>query len=302
MAMSKATKTIDIPQLKLAQSRIWLVGTSPLISHRFSSKAWRELLLPSREKNRAEKHESLKHDPLTEYRESMYRNRSTAEPTLLHYPSGAFSKALASAATDIPGSTKAAMLRLTSVLSQSKLGMQVNVYGCPTLSMDMVRNSDMARTPDVRTRAILPEWACEIVVEYAATLITSQQIMHLTAAAGQIVGIGDWRPQRGGPFGKFRCAEPDDAEYKRIVKTQGRVVQEKAYLTPTFYSEEAAELFEWFTKEVKLREKVPVSMREDDEDDTVMPPLETGTDIPVPQLQAQVKAARRKGNGGEVLP
>lgn len=278
MAKAAKSKSLEINPIKMARARTFLLGTSPLIMHRFSSKSWRELLLPSLEKNKAERAESLKHDPLTEFRESCYRNRNPNEPTLVHFPSGAFSKAIAAAALDIPGATKSQMLRLVSLQST-----QVNIYGVPMLGMDMVRNSDMARTPDVRTRSYFPEWCCEINIEYVSTLITQQQIFNLIGAAGLIVGLGDYRPQKGGQNGKFICVPEDDKNVQRIMKYQGRAAQEAALLNPSFFNEDTAELYGWFTAEVARREKTLPSAAQD------------GMPLEQPGTLAEAKGSKRNG-------
>jgi len=277
--MSKApkSKVLEIKPIKMQHASTYLWGTSPMIMHRFSSKSWRELLLPAQEKNKAERAETLKHDPLTEFRECCYRNRNPNEPTAIHFPAGAFSKAIAAAALDIPGATKSQMLRLVSIMST-----QVNIYGIPMLGMDMVRNSDMARTPDVRTRAYFPEWCCRIDIEYVSTLINQQQILNLISAAGTIVGLGDYRPQKGGQHGKFICTTEDDANVVRIVKHQGRAAQEAALLNPSFFNEDSAELYSWFVEEVARREKVLPSS------------LQDGLPLDQPATLAEAKATRKR--------
>jgi len=215
MAVKTKTKdgddVIQIKKIEPDTITVHLLGASPMIMHRFAFKAWQELLLPAAKKNAAAKAESLKHDPLNEFRECCYRNRSEGEPTALHYPAGAFSKALAAAALDLPGATKAQILRLVGVVST-----QINIYGVPTLGMDMVRSSDMARTPDVRTRAYLPEWACKVEISYIRSLIGAEQIVNLMDAAGLIVGIGDYRPQKGGQYGRFSVVDAKDKNFVRL--------------------------------------------------------------------------------------
>jgi hypothetical protein len=251
----------DIKPIVMSKTGFKLLGVSPLIMNRFSAKAKQELLFPQSEtKNKAARRESLKHDPLAEYRECMYRNRNPNEPTLLHFPQGAFSKAMAFAALDVPGASRAEILRLVSIDS-----LQVNIYGCPFLGMDMVRSSNMARTPDVRTRAYLPRWCCEIEVQYAQSNIGPHQVMNLLGAAGHIVGLGDYRPQKGGAYGKFIVVDPngkDMVEYKAVQK-EARAVQQAAYNVPDFFDVDSRELYEWFISEVERREKVTPSAKAD---------------------------------------
>lgn len=254
---------LDIKKIDIGKSTFQLINkpNAPLIMHRFAAKAWHELLLPSKRMNAAEKAENLKHDPLMEFRQCMYVNRDANQPTLLHFPAGAFSKAIASAALDLPGASKSQILRLVSVTS-----LQVNIYGTPMLGMSMVRSSDMARTPDVRTRAFLNEWCCEITVEHVTSHVKKQQVANLLYAAGHIIGLGDWRPQRGGAFGRFTFVDREDAAsveaYDRIRK-QGRKAQQAAFESPDFFDDESAELMGWFIEETRKREHVVPSSRRD---------------------------------------
>lgn len=277
----KAVVAID--ELKMGRLSVNLMGVSPLIVHRFATKAWRELLLPAKEKNAAERAASLKHDPLTEFREAMYINRSKDEPTLMHLPIGMFQKAIASAALDIPGAKKAQILRLVSISST-----QVNLFGVPMLGMDMVRNSDMARTPDVRTRPYLPEWSVTLEIEYVSSLLQQQEIMNLINAAGIIVGIGDNRPQKGGSNGKFRVVYSDDKDLA-LVRKQARAAQEAAFRSPAFFNEEAAELYSWFVEEVARREKTLPSSKSDS----------VVLDQPKTLAAADAVAKRKRGGNGK---
>jgi hypothetical protein len=77
---------------------------------------------------------------------------------------------------------------------------------------------------------------------------------HLVGAAGKIVGVGDWRGQKGGPYGAFKVVGDNDAAFKRIVKEQGREAQLRALETPQFFDEDTRELLTWFEEEVGRRE------------------------------------------------
>ena len=242
---------IDITPVRMASIKCHLVGTSPLIMHRFPKKAWEQLLFPKGRANAAEKADNLKHDPLMEFRESVYRNRDQRQAAAIHLPSGAFTKAIASAALDLPGATKAQILRLVSVKST-----QINLYGVPQMYMAMTRSSDIARTPDVRTRAIFPEWACEVDIGFVETLVKQNQVVNLFAAAGVIVGLGDWRPQKGGTHGRFDIVDPSSSDYQRIIRGMGRGAQLDALENPGAYDVDTDELYTWFLDEAERREKV----------------------------------------------
>jgi hypothetical protein len=256
MAKPKKTDTVlEIQAIEMRHIVFNVCGASPMIMNRFSQKAWRELLFPSGRKSTAELEQSLKHDPIAEFRGAVYMNRDNKRPTAIHVPNGAFHGALASAALDIPGAAKAKIERLTRVVDVT-----IDLFGLPQVFCAMVRNSDMSRTPDVRTRPIFPRWACRVSVSYVRAVLSERTIANLFGAAGLIVGIGDWRGQKGGPFGSFRLCGDGDAEFTNIVKTEGRAAQLKALEQPIFYDDDTRELLTWFETEVARREKdVPSS-------------------------------------------
>jgi hypothetical protein len=241
---------LEIQNIEMRLATFYILGTSPMIMNRFSQKAWQELLFPAARRSRAELDQSLKHDPVAEFRGALYKNRDAKMPTLVHVPSGAFHGAIASAALDIPGAAKAKIERLTGIVDAN-----INLYGVPYLFMAMVRNSDMNRTPDVRTRPVFPEWACKIQVSYVRTVLTERTIANLLGAAGSIVGIGDWRRQKGGSYGAFEIVEEGNADWKRITRDQGRKAQQAAFDSPACHDLDSEELFSWFQAELLRRER-----------------------------------------------
>lgn len=251
MAMAKSTTTIDISIMEIQRGRIdfLVLGTTPMICNAMSGKAAGELLLPSPKKNAAEKAANLKHNPLEEYRNSVYKTRGDSAPTRIYQLPTCFKKAIISAALDIPGATKSQMGRLISII-----GDQIYIYGIPQLHMSIVRMADMNRTPDVRTRVILPRWAAYLTVEYTKPIIKDQAVINLLAAAGITQGIGDWRVQKGsGNYGQFSLVGTDNTEFSEIVTTGGRAAQDAALADPLTYNAETDELLSWFSVESKRR-------------------------------------------------
>lgn len=56
----------------------------------------------------------------------------------------------------------------------------------------------------VAVRMELTGWSIEVPIEYNESLITPDQIMFLLNLAGMSVGVGAWRPEKGGRFGRFQ--------------------------------------------------------------------------------------------------
>jgi hypothetical protein len=59
----------------------------------------------------------------------------------------------------------------------------------------------------VRKRPVFKNWAFEFDLEYDEDEISSATLRELLDYAGKRVGIGDFRPERGGPFGRFMVSE-----------------------------------------------------------------------------------------------
>ncbi|MGH8626433.1 MAG: hypothetical protein ACREYC_14585, partial [Gammaproteobacteria bacterium] len=139
-------------------------------------------------------------------------------------------------------------------------GDYVAIYGIPKLLMSVVRMADMSRTPDVRTRAILPEWACRVVISFVQPILKRNAVVNLLAAAGLIQGVGDWRPEKGnGSYGQFQIVPPDDAVYRAIIRQGGREAQLKALADPENYDAETERLRAWYDTEVARREMKAVA-------------------------------------------
>jgi hypothetical protein len=260
-------KVAEMQVLDLGEERaqFWIIGTSPLIINRMSAKAKRALLMGSVPKNAAERAANIKHNPPEEYRDSVYRNVGDRPPTRLCFPSPALKGTIKTAALDMPGATKSAMGRRVWVN-----GTHVNIYGVPQMLMAVVRSADMAKTPDIRTRAIVPEWCCEVTISFARPLVTAKQIASLFAAGGLLCGIGDWRQEKGsGSFGQFRLCSAADADYKRIVREGGCAAQDKALQHPGLYDGETVEFMEIFREEIARRgreKQAKVKTKSNDDD------------------------------------
>lgn len=238
-----------IEPLRMTEVGMCLLGASPLIFNRMSAKAQRELLMPAVAKNRAAKRANLKHDPLAEYRASVYSDPNPDAPARLVLPAAAFKASLMTASLEVPGATKASIGRLLQVA-----GYQVRIYGKPTIFMCGVRQAGIARTPDIRTRALLPEWACLLTVRYPVNSLEPASVANLLAAAGQLCGVGDFRQEKGkGSFGLFSLVNENDAGFRRVLEGGGAAAQDAALAAPEAFNDETAQLWAWFEEELVSR-------------------------------------------------
>jgi len=220
------------------------------VMNRMTKKVKEELLLPTCKLNKAAREAILKHNPPMEFRDSIYRCRDEHAPTLVHFPENAFKKAMAQAAIDTPGATKAAIGRLVQVIDPT-----VHIFGIPYLYMAVVRQAGMQKAPDIRTRALFPLWGCLLTIQYIRDLIREQDIANLLANAGMIVGIGDGRTEKGTfNYGQWELVHEDDKRLRDLMSKGGRKAQLAAMETPQCYDEDSQELLNFFHTEIVRRE------------------------------------------------
>jgi len=62
----------------------------------------------------------------------------------------------------------------------------------------------------MRTRAMFEDWSISFEVERDEDLIDLQQLASWIQVAGRRIGVGDWRPQKSGHYGRFELVSIDD--------------------------------------------------------------------------------------------
>ena len=113
---------------------------------------------------------------------------------------------------------------------------------------------------------MFPEWACKVTLGFIRNLITEGDLINLYAASGVITGIGDGRTEKGSrDNGQYELVSADHSEWNRIVKTQGRKVQEIAMKAAEPVNLDSEELLAWYMEEVIRREQEPPSSIDEDE-------------------------------------
>lgn len=250
MAVKKAEAgTLQIDALKQGRVTLRIIGTTPLYFNAMSVKAKRTLLIGGGKKTAAEKRE-LKHDPEQEFRDSVYRQREGE--TLLCFPAPGVKGAMSTAALETPGVTKSSVQRLIFLPQQ-----KISVWGKPYLKMDVVRSADMNKTPDVRTRAYLPRWCAEVDIAFVTPTLSVHSVVSLLSNAGVIVGIGDFRQEKGrGSFGTFAVAGDDLGEWAddwAEITAEARDVQQAAFDMPEVADDDTADLMDMLMDERQRR-------------------------------------------------
>lgn len=188
---------IELPPPDIRESTLRLVGDTPLICHRWSDKAKREML--DKQMKRAKVAKAAK-DPERDYQDSLYPHPDGG----YGFPAVGFKNAAVTAVTQVSGLTKVLARGAFHVVSDGRMadGTElVKIDGEPTMREDMVRIA--MGTADIRYRGQFTEWSCMVRVRYNAGVIGGEMLANLFQHAGFSVGIGEWRPEKDGNFGMF---------------------------------------------------------------------------------------------------
>ncbi len=189
----------ELKQMDIRQVVIGIKGLTPLIMHRWSEKAKKDMLdkqmgktAPKEKKNPEEQYESAKY---------------VMDDGRLGFPADAFKKAMVRGAKQL-GLTMTDMRTgffVHGEYSEKEDRELVAIEGACSMREDTVRLS--GGTSDIRYRPQVTSWTAKLQVSYNANITTLDYIVNMISAAGYGVGIGDWRPERDGIFGRFEIVD-----------------------------------------------------------------------------------------------
>lgn len=207
--MAGKTVQINIPEIKIQLASLRIEGTSPLIVHKFSEKARKEILDKCMQKAKAGKEPK---NPVMEFMQSLH----WITPMPEEYTEEAFETALANGArfgfpaTGLKQSAVSAAYR--AGLTKDKVsvygafhiigGELIEIHGTPMMREDYAVINNGA--PEIRYRAEFPEWEMAFDIQYNAAVYSLEQIVTFFNFGGFAVGVGDWRCEKGGIFGSYK--------------------------------------------------------------------------------------------------
>lgn len=204
----KKEETVFIPAINIQKATIKLVGDSPLIMHKWSEKAKKEILDKQMKKAKTKGHDAK--DPVRDFIDSLYWIDGEPEEKTedgfvkaiqngarFGFPSTAF-KAAAVSAGYRSGVTKDKVSMNAAFHIDGEF---VEIHGIPEIREDMVRVG--MGTADIRYRGEFKEWYAVFCVKYNASAISLEQLVNLFNLGGFACGIGEWRAEKGGAFGMF---------------------------------------------------------------------------------------------------
>lgn len=186
----KEVTPMQVPEISIGSFDLTLVGTSPLIMHKWSEKAKKQM---AAKQSKEPKQGREPRDPQRDYEDSIY-----------HHPEGGYGfPTVGIKAAAVNAAVQADMFKTEARAAFHINGEMVKIDGKPSMRTDMVR---IMGTSDLRYRAEFKKWKTTFTILYNTSLLKPEQIVNLFNLAGFGVGIGEWRPQKNGPYGRFEVA------------------------------------------------------------------------------------------------
>jgi len=203
---------VAIKPLDIKTINIRIVGDSPLIVHAWSDKA-KKMMLDAQTGATKTKAKD-KRDPFDDFVNSMYwlTEKPKSTPDAFYeacqkgakwgFPVGAIKQAANSAAYRLKWVKNQMELRGTYFL-RSEFNDMAEICGdAPAMREDMVRIG--MGSADLRYRAEYKNWYMDFILEYNASGgMSLEQIINCINAGGYVCGIGEWRPEKDGSFGRY---------------------------------------------------------------------------------------------------
>lgn len=195
---SEIATQISIPEIDVQGGKIHIKGTTSLIVHAWDEKVKRQM--KGKQAGEPQPKRPPK-NPEADFESSKYRNEKNQDC----FPSIGFKAAIVSAARFLNKDVKMTLLRGALFIEQDLVPIK---YESCVMREDMVRVGMGAA--DLRYRAEYKNWSAVLSIQYDAGVINPAQIANLLNHAGFSVGIGEWRPERNGQFGRFRVVNEGD--------------------------------------------------------------------------------------------
>lgn len=192
---------VHIDRIAAERILVPILGTTPLLMHRFSEKAKRKML----DDMQGRKTPKEPKNPEAEYEAAFYR----LDDGTAGFPVLAFKDATVGGARFYGKQVTMTALR-QSLFFRGEIGTDgramARIAGDARMREDVVRIGRGGT--DLRYRPEFREWATVLDVTYVTSSLTRGSVLSLIDAGGMGVGVGEWRPEKSGDFGTYRV-DPD---------------------------------------------------------------------------------------------
>lgn len=209
-ATETASVSITIPPINIQYATIRIVGDTPLIVHKWSEKAKKEILDAQMQVAKTKKKEAK--NPEQDYVDTIYfLDGEPAEKTAaaldealrngarIGFPATAFKQCAIDGAY-----WSGAIPKKTDVKAAFHIPAEfVEIHGTVAPREDMVKVGGMTKVADIRYRAMIQDWWADVPIKYNSGTIKLEHIANMLNLGGFACGVGEWRNEKNGVFGSF---------------------------------------------------------------------------------------------------
>lgn len=211
-----ATKALAERRATRVMLPVRLTCETPMLTHRWTQKAITQMLgkMVGMEQPREPK------DLEKEFNDSWYRNTNGEPCVPCRVIKAAIIEGAISTGKLVSKAELKRELRVRGYTAPLRMldekGKEVSVK--EHLTMDVRVAANQGGSPDIRSRALVPTGAwMDVVLEFPKTL-SPDKVMAALAAAGDTIGLCDWRPERGGEYGTYSVEVLPEGEIERVLK------------------------------------------------------------------------------------
>lgn len=192
---AKENQAVELPELVIGETTIQIIGTTPLIVHRFSDDSIEKI---QEKQSGAAKLTKAPRDPQREFEQAMYMLESGG----YGFPASGIKNAMVSAGMRYGDEVGT---RLWGAFNIPAELVEIITPNQPKMRVDHVVIG-MA-TGEVRYRPQFMPWSMRIPFNFSARHITPDRLINLLRLAGFCIGIGDWRVEKKGTYGQFTVGD-----------------------------------------------------------------------------------------------
>jgi len=206
--MQKELK-VQIPAPNIQMMKVRIKGTAPLIFHKWTEKAKKQIL--DKQLKKAQRGHDIR-KPEEEYVDSFYYDSEDR----VAFPALSIKLAMVNAVRNVEGTTMTLIKGAVFVVGDKDGFIPVLNGGKEITRKEVIKNKDkwlredMVRigmgSADLRFRGQLTEWEMEFIMKFNGDILSPEQVMNLLQIAGFACGLGEWRTERNGNFGSFEIA------------------------------------------------------------------------------------------------
>lgn len=221
-APAKKSGTISIPAIRKGELTLKIKGQTDLIVHAFGQKTLRQMLEAQQADKVKGPKKRKKRDPGAEFVGAFYtlpgkdvpKSYLKAKPWqsfpykkgVFGVPAAGIKQAMINTAGRFLDAKKTELRGAFYIVGVDGSDLVPIEYKSVEMRMDPVRLAGPSRAADIRFRPGFKDWSVVVNMVFDPDNITKEDLTQLLDRAGFHIGLGDWRQEKNGPFGRFRIA------------------------------------------------------------------------------------------------